>query len=144
MTLEILLVEDNPGDVRLAREAFRKVNRDVHLHVAGDGVEAMAFLKRQGGHADAPRPALILLDLNLPRLDGREVLDQIKQDDELKAIPTVILSTSDAATDIDTIYQRLANCLLTKPVLPDDLDRIVGCINEFWRRNAATATTAVH
>jgi chemotaxis family two-component system response regulator Rcp1 len=144
MTLEILLVEDNPGDVRLAKEAFRKVNRDVHLHVASDGVEALAFLKRQGGHADAPRPALILLDLNLPRLDGREVLDQIKQDVELKAIPTVILSTSESVTDIDASYQRLANCFLTKPVLPDDLDRIVGCINEFWLRNAAVTSAAVH
>jgi len=144
MTLEVLLVEDNPGDVRLAKEAFRKVNRDIHLHVAADGVEAMAFLKRQGEHAGAPRPSLILLDLNLPRLDGREVLDQIKQDIELKAIPTVILSSSEAVTDIDSSYQRLANCFLTKPVLPDDLDRIVGCINEFWLRNAATATAAVH
>jgi two-component system, chemotaxis family, response regulator Rcp1 len=144
MTLVILLVEDNPGDVRLAKEAFRKVNRDVHLHVAVDGVEAMAFLKREGGHVGAPRPALILLDLNLPRLDGREVLDQIKQDVELKAIPTVILSTSEAVTDIDTSYQRLANCFLTKPVLSDDLDRIVGRINEFWLKNAAMATAAVH
>lgn len=144
MALEVLLVEDNPGDVRLAQEAFRKVNREVHLNVAADGVEAMAFLKREGGHVDAPRPALILLDLNLPRLDGREVLDRIKQDAELRAIPTVILSTSNAVSDIDSSYQRLANCFLIKPVLPDDLDRIVGCINEFWLRNAATPTAAVH
>jgi CheY-like chemotaxis protein len=143
MTLEILLVEDNPGDVRLAQEAFRKLDKDVHLHVAGDGVEAMAYLKRQGEHADAPRPALILLDLNLPLLDGREVLDQIKQDVELKSIPTVILSSSEAATDIDASYQRLANCFLTKPVLPEELDRLVSSINEFWLRNPATPAAVV-
>jgi chemotaxis family two-component system response regulator Rcp1 len=144
MTLEILLVEDNPGDVRLAQEAFRNVNEDIHLHVAADGLEAMAFLQRQAGHEHAPRPALILLDLNLPRMDGREVLARIKQDQDLRAIPTVVLSASEAPADIDTSYQLLANCFLTKPVLPDDLDRIVGRINEFWLRHISTATAAVH
>src|ERR1700689_2960972 len=93
---EVLLVEDSPGDVRLTQEAFLAANRAVRLHVVADGVEAMAFLNRSGEHGGAPRPDLILLDLNLPRMDGREVLRRIKQDAALKAIPTVILTTSEA------------------------------------------------
>src|SRR6202046_2072460 len=96
VTLEVLLVEDSPGDVRLTQEAFREANRAIHLHVASDGVEAMAFLKREGTNANAPRPDLILLDLNLPRMDGREVLAEIKGDDNLKTIPTIILTTSES------------------------------------------------
>ena len=96
MALEVLLVEDSPGDVRLTKEAFREANRSINLHVASDGVEAMAFLRKQGAHAGAPRPHLILLDLNLPKMDGREVLAHIKEDQELKTIPTVILTTSEA------------------------------------------------
>ena len=95
MPIEVLLVEDSPGDVRLTQEAFRDANSTVHLHVASDGVEAMAFLKHEGTHAHAPRPDLILLDLNLPKMDGREVLAHIKEDESLKTIPTVILTTSD-------------------------------------------------
>ena len=94
MSIEVLLVEDSPGDVRLTQEAFRDANKAVKLHVAVDGVEAMAFLRREGAHADAPRPDLILLDLNLPKMDGREVLAHIKEDADLKTIPTVILTTS--------------------------------------------------
>src|ERR1700722_6706841 len=94
MPIEVLLIEDSPGDVRLTQEAFQDANSDVHLHVAIDGVEAMAFLRRQGTHARAVRPDLILLDLNLPRMDGREVLAHIKEDAALKTIPTVILTTS--------------------------------------------------
>src|SRR5687768_10373016 len=98
--LQVLLVEDSPGDVRLTREAFREANGTIVLHVAMDGVEAMAFLRGEGPHHAAPRPDLILLDLNLPRMDGREVLALIKQDDSIKTIPTVILTTSAAEADI--------------------------------------------
>src|SRR5271155_1428765 len=100
MSINVLLVEDSPGDVRLTQETFRDANPSIHLHVATDGVEAMAFLRREGANAHAPRPDLILLDLNLPKMDGREVLVLIKADDSLKTIPTVILTTSVAEVDI--------------------------------------------
>jgi CheY-like chemotaxis protein len=130
---EILLVEDSPGDVRLTQEAFRETSVSVNLHVATDGVEAMAFLRRQGIHADAPRPDLILLDLNLPRMDGRDVLAQIKGvGDALKTIPTVILTTSEAQSDILTSYQLQANCYLTKPVGLDKFESLVRSVNDFW------------
>jgi chemotaxis family two-component system response regulator Rcp1 len=145
VSIDVLLVEDNPGDVRLTREAFRAANKDIRLHVACDGVEAMAFLKKQGSHSDAPRPALVLLDLNLPRMDGREVLARIRLDDDLKAIPMIILSASDARADIDSTYQLHANCYLTKPVQLEDLNRMVRCIDDFWLRNlAALSSTAIH
>jgi CheY-like chemotaxis protein len=130
--IEVLLVEDSPGDVRLTREAFREANGAILLHVATDGVEAMAFLKREGTHANAPRPDLILLDLNLPRMDGREVLAHIKEDDNLKTIPTVILTTSDAEADILKSYQLQANCYLTKPVQLEAFEMVVKSINDFW------------
>src|ERR1700723_1943761 len=130
--LEVLLVEDSPGDVRLTREAFREANGSIHLHVASDGVEAMAFLRKQGPHADAPRPDLILLDLNLPKMDGREVLAHIKEDQDLKTIPTVILTTSEAEADIVTSYQLQANCYLSKPVQLDEFEALVRSINDFW------------
>jgi chemotaxis family two-component system response regulator Rcp1 len=132
MALEVLLVEDSPGDVRLTREAFREANGAIHLHVACDGVEAMAFLRKQGPHTDAPRPDLILLDLNLPKMDGREVLALIKEDQDLKTIPTVILTTSEAEADIVTSYQLQANCYLSKPVQLDDFEAIVRSISDFW------------
>jgi CheY-like chemotaxis protein len=132
MPIEVLLVEDSPGDVRLTQEVFRDANRSVHLHVARDGVEAMTFLRRQGPHTDAPRPDLILLDLNLPKMDGREVLAHIKEDDSLKLIPTVILTTSDAEVDIVKSYQLQANCYLTKPVQLEDFESLVKSINDFW------------
>ena len=109
MHKEVLLVEDSPGDVRLTREAFREADKSIHLSVASDGVEAMAFLRHQHPYVDAPRPNLILLDLNLPKMDGREVLAQIKKDDSLKMIPTLILTTSDAEADI----ARSINCRRT-------------------------------
>jgi|SRR5271157_663754 len=130
--IEVLLVEDRPGDVRLTQEAFRSVNQFVYLHVVNDGVEAMAFLKRQGKLTHAPRPDLILLDLNLPKRDGRQVLALIKEDANLKTIPTVILTTSEDQTDILKSYELLANCYLTKPVELDQFENLVKSINEFW------------
>jgi CheY-like chemotaxis protein len=134
--LHVLLVEDSPGDVRLTLEAFREANRMIQLHVAVDGVEAMSFLKREGALADAPRPDLILLDLNLPRMDGREVLARIKADDDLKTIPTVILTTSESEADIVKSYQLRANCYLTKPVQLDAFENLVKSINDFWLTKA--------
>ena len=104
----------------------------IHLHVAPDGVEAMAFLRHEGTHFNAPRPDLILLDLNLPKMDGREVLARIKEDEVLKTIPTVILTTSDAEADIVKSYQLQANCYLTKPVQLDAFESLVKSINDFW------------
>jgi chemotaxis family two-component system response regulator Rcp1 len=132
MPIEVLLVEDSPGDVRLTQEAFHDANRAVRLHVAVDGVEAMAFLRHEGEHAAAPRPDLILLDLNLPKMDGREVLAIIKQDQSLKMIPTVILTTSDAEADIVKGYQLQANCYLTKPTQLEAFEALVKSINDFW------------
>jgi two-component system, chemotaxis family, response regulator Rcp1 len=132
MPLHVLLVEDSPGDIRLTQEAFADANRSIHLHVATDGVDAMAFLLREGANADAPRPDLILLDLNLPKMDGREVLAHIKEDDNLKTIPTVILTTSEAEVDILKSYQLHSNCYLTKPVQLDEFEALVKSINDFW------------
>jgi two-component system, chemotaxis family, response regulator Rcp1 len=132
MPIQVLLVEDSPGDVRLTQEAFRDADPSIQLHVANDGVEAMDFLRRAGRHAQAPRPDLILLDLNLPKMDGREVLAHIKEDDLLKSIPTVILTTSDAEADIVKSYQLRANCYLTKPVQLDAFEALVKSINDFW------------
>jgi CheY-like chemotaxis protein len=132
MPIEVLLVEDSPGDVRLTQEAFRDANRSIHLHVASDGVEAMAFLRKEGAHVNDPRPDIILLDLNLPKMDGREVLAHIKEDDSLKTIPTVILTTSDAEADIVKCYQLQANCYLSKPVQLDAFEALVRSINDFW------------
>ena len=109
-TIEVLLVEDNLADVRLMEESFRSSKRSIHLQVAYDGMEAMAFLKREGAYADAPRPDIILLDLNLPKMDGREVLARIKDDVSLKAIPTVVLTTSDAEIDVVKAYALQASC----------------------------------
>ena len=128
----VLLVEDSPGDVRLTQEAFRDANRSIVLLVASDGVEAMAFLRREGEHVQAHRPELILLDLNLPKMDGREVLALVKEDDSLKVIPTVILTTSEAEADIVKCYQLQANCYLTKPVQFDEFTSLVRSINDFW------------
>ncbi len=128
----VLLVEDSPGDVRLTQEAFLDADRTIDLRVAADGVEAMAFLRREGLYADAPRPDFILLDLNLPKMDGREVLAHIKEDDDLKTIPTVILTTSDAQADIMTSYMLQANCYLSKPVQLEEFESLVKSINDFW------------
>lgn len=134
--IEVLLVEDSPGDVRLTQEAFRHANRAIQLHVVADGVEAIAFLRRKGPYAGCPRPDLILLDLNLPRMDGREVLSRIKADENLKSIPTVILTTSDAEADIATSYRLQANCYLSKPVQLEAFDNLVSSINDFWLTRA--------
>lgn len=136
MTKEVLLVEDSPGDARLTQEAFRNVNSSIRLHVVADGVEAMAFLRHEGAYAAARRPDFILLDLNLPKMDGHEVLAQIKQDDVLKSIPTVILSTSDAESDIVASYNLQANCYLTKPQQLDEFDSLAKSICEFWLTRA--------
>jgi two-component system, chemotaxis family, response regulator Rcp1 len=133
MPKDVLLVEDNPGDVRLTREALLAVNEEVRLHAAADGVEALEFLRRKGAHANAPRPDLILLDLNLPRMDGREVLAHIKSDDGLKSIPTVILSTSEAEADVLESYHLQANCYLkTKPLQWEQFESLVKGFNDFW------------
>jgi CheY-like chemotaxis protein len=132
MPLEILLVEDSPGDVRLTQEAFRIAGKRINLNVATDGVAAMEFLRREGVHGEAPRPDFILLDLNLPKMDGREVLAHIKEDEELKTIPTIILTTSEAEVDILRSYKLQANCYLNKPVQLEAFEFLVKTVNEFW------------
>jgi two-component system, chemotaxis family, response regulator Rcp1 len=132
MGIEVLLVEDSPGDVRLTQETFREANSRIHLHVASDGLEAMEFLRQEGKFLDAPRPDFILLDLNLPKMDGREVLACIKNDDSLKTIPTIILTTSNSEADITKSYQLQANCYLTKPVQLGEFESVVKSINDFW------------
>jgi chemotaxis family two-component system response regulator Rcp1 len=134
--MEVLLVEDSPGDVRLTKEAFEAANVAVHLNVAADGVEAMAFLRREGIHANAPRPDLTLLDLNMPRMDGRQVLAEIKKDEKLKTLPIVILTTSDSEGDIVKSYQLHANCYLCKPVQLSEFESLVKSINDFWLMRA--------
>lgn len=134
--IHVLLVEDNPGDVRLTQEAFREATIAIELHVATDGVEAMEFLRREGDHGAAPRPDLVLLDLNLPRMDGREVLALIKSDEGLKSIPTVILTTSESEADIVKSYNLQANCYLRKPVHLEVFESLVKSIIDFWLSQA--------
>jgi len=130
--IEVLLVEDSPGDVRLTREALKDAKVHISLHVASDGVEAMAFLGREGKHVHAPRPDLILLDLNLPMKDGREVLREIKESESLKSIPVVILTTSSSETDVLQSYHLHANCYISKPVDLDGFLKVVQSIDNFW------------
>ncbi|MBV5318914.1 MAG: response regulator [Desulfobulbaceae bacterium] len=130
--VEILLVEDNPGDVDLARETLTTSKIKNNLHVVSDGEKAMAFLRKQGEYAAAPRPDIILLDLNLPRKDGREVLAEIKQDDKLKRIPVVILTSSSAEEDILKSYNLHANCYITKPLDFAQFTKVVHSIEDFW------------
>jgi two-component system, chemotaxis family, response regulator Rcp1 len=130
--IEILLVEDNPGDADLAREALDGSKFNNALHVVDDGEKAMAFLRREGPYADMPRPDLILLDLNLPRKDGREVLAEIKADDYLKRIPVVILTTSKAEEDVIKSYNLHANCYITKPIDLNQFLDVVRAIEDFW------------
>ena len=130
--IDILLVDDNPGDVRLTREALKEGKVRNELHVVQDGVEALAFLRRQGNYRDAIRPDLVLLDLNLPRKNGREVLAEIKADPDLRRIPVVILTTSQAETDIVKAYDLHANCYITKPVDLDQFLTVVQAIEDFW------------
>jgi chemotaxis family two-component system response regulator Rcp1 len=131
-SVEVLLVEDNPGDVRLTLEAFKDSKVKTHLSVARDGVEAMAFLRREGKYVNAPRPDLVLLDLNVPRKDGRAVLVEIKEEENLKNIPVVILTTSEAESDILTTYRYHANCYITKPVDFELFMKVVKSIENFW------------
>ncbi len=130
--VEILLVEDNPGDVRLTKEALKEGKVYSNLHWAKDGIEALEFLRHQGKFADVPRPDIILLDLNLPKKDGREVLSEIKSDENLKRIPVVILTTSKAEEDVLRSYQLHANCYVTKPVDLEKFIMVVQSIDMFW------------
>ncbi len=132
LAIDILLVEDNPGDVRLTVEALKDGKMYNRLHVVEDGVEALRFLRKEGEYANAPRPDLILLDLNLPRADGHEVLAEIKQDDALKRIPVVVLTTSQAEEDVIRSYNLNANCYITKPVDLAQFVKVVHSIEEFW------------
>jgi len=130
--IEILLVEDNPGDVRLTREALKEDKVRNNLHVVEDGLAALAWLRREGEFAGVPRPDIILLDLNLPKKDGREVLSEIKTDGDLKRIPVVVLTTSKAEEDVLRAYNFNANCYITKPVDLEQFVRVVKAIEEFW------------
>lgn len=130
--VEILLIEDNPGDVRLTQEALQSSKFANNLHVVKDGVEALAFLRREDDYTDAPTPDIILLDLNLPRKNGREVLEEIKTDEALRRIPVVVLTTSDDERDILASYNLYANCYITKPVDLNRFIEIVKSIGHFW------------
>jgi CheY-like chemotaxis protein len=130
--IEVLLVEDSPGDVRLTREAFKDAKVHINLHVVPDGAEAMAYLKREREHVDAPRPDLILLDLNLPKKDGRAVLAEIKESPTLRSIPVVILTMSASEADILRSYRLHANCYITKPVDLEGFLKVVRSIDDFW------------
>ncbi|MBD2678328.1 response regulator [Nostoc paludosum FACHB-159] len=132
MPIEVLLVEDNPGDAQLTRIALEDSKISIHLNVVEDGVEAMAFLRKQEKYVEAAHPDIVLLDLNLPKKDGREVLAEIKADDNLKRIPVVVLTTSQAEEDILKAYNLSANCYITKPVDFDQFVKIVKSIENFW------------
>lgn len=129
---EKLLVEDNPADVRLTREALMQGNVLQNLHVVEDGIEAMAFLRKEGRYADSPRPDLILLDLNLPRKDGHEVLAEIKTDEDLRRIPVVVLTSSQADQDVLRCYDLQVNCYVTKPLDLEQFTIIIKSIEQFW------------
>ena len=136
-SVEILLVEDNPADVRLTREVLEEDGQTTtHLSVVGDGEEAMAYLRREGAYQGSPRPNLVLLDLNLPKKDGREVLEELKSDSDLCRIPVVVLTTSAAESDISRSYELHANCFITKPLDLDDFFSVVRSIKDFWLASA--------
>ena len=135
-TVEILLVEDNPADARLTREVFEGGRLSTHLNVVSDGEQALAFLRREGIYEAAPRPKLVLLDLNLPRKDGREVLQELKSDGTLCRIPVIVLTTSAAQTDIMRAYELQANCFITKPLDLDEYFAVVRSIEDFWLATA--------
>jgi CheY-like chemotaxis protein len=130
--INILLVEDNPADARLINEVFKDTNVNNKLHVVKDGVEAMDFLNKANEYIDAPQPDIILLDLNLPRKDGREVLREVKKNEDLKSIPIVILTTSSAKEDVIKTYNNHANCYITKPVDFDQFLMVINAIEDFW------------
>ena len=130
--VEILLIEDNPSDMRLTQELIKESKLHNNLHVATDGEEAMAFLRQEGHCAGKPRPDLILLDINLPKKDGREVLAEIKADEKLKVIPVVILSSSESEEDVRMSYERHANCYVTKPLYLEQFFTVVNFVNDSW------------
>jgi len=138
--VDLLLVEDNPGDIRLTQEAFKEGRIKVNLCVATDGIEALEFLRHKGKFSDAPRPDLILLDLNLPRKNGREVLSEIKNDPDLRRIPVVVMTTSKAPQDIQKAYNLNANCYISKPIELDDFLGVVQSIEDFWLTKATLPT----
>jgi CheY-like chemotaxis protein len=129
---DVLLVEDNPGDVRLTREAFEQGDVATNLHVANDGDEALAFLRNEGEHADAPTPDIVLLDLNLPRKNGDEVLAEVRADPDLARIPVIVLTSSEAQEDVAQSYELQANAYLTKPVDPSEFIEVVKSFKQFW------------
>jgi two-component system, chemotaxis family, response regulator Rcp1 len=139
--VEILLVEDNPADARLTREVFEGGRLTTHLNVVADGEEALAFLRREGRYAESPRPKLVLLDLNLPRKDGREVLQELKSDPSLSRIPVIVLTTSAAEADILHSYDLQANCFITKPLDLDEFFEVVRAIEDFWLTTARLPAT---
>ncbi len=130
--IEILLVEDNEDDVILTSQAFKRGKVSNNIHVAGDGVEALAFLRREGRYAAVPRPDIILLDLNLPRMDGHELLKIIKSDPLFASIPVVILTTSKAEEDVLRTYENHSNCFISKPVTMEEFDRVIRTLEDFW------------
>lgn len=130
--IEVLLVEDDPADADLTKETLKDGKLFVHLNVVEDGEQAMAYLRQQSPFENAVRPDLVLLDLNLPRLDGRQVLKEIKEDDSLKTIPVVVLTTSEAETDVQNMYRIGANCYITKPIGMDEFSIIVRTLEDFW------------
>lgn len=139
--IEILLVEDSAADIRLTEEALKEGKVQNHLNIARDGEETLRFLRREGENANAPRPDLILLDLNLPKKDGREVLEEIKADADLKRIPVVVMTTSQAEEDILKAYNLNANCYITKPVDLDKFINVVQSIEDFWLTVVRLPTT---
>ncbi len=141
--VDILLVEDSPGDVLLTTEALRSTGSEANLHTVGDGEAAMDFLHRNGPYAEAPRPDVILLDLNLPRLNGHEVLRRIKQDDALRTIPVIVLTTSNHPTDIQACYDDHANCFVVKPLDMDRFKAAFARLGEFWFETAKLPATVV-
>jgi two-component system, chemotaxis family, response regulator Rcp1 len=135
MPIDILLVEDNIGDARLLGEVLLATNKNVRLHVVTDGIEAMMFLRYQGRYVDAPRPNLILLDLNLPKMNGSEVLAWIKRNPHLRTIPVIVLTTSQVEADIESSYQLMASCYLAKPGELNEFEQLVKSLNDFWLTN---------
>lgn len=130
--IEILLIEDNPGDVALTRKALERSKISNNLNVARDGDEALAYLRQSAGYEDTTRPQLILLDLNLPGIDGRDVLDQIKADPSLRSVPVVVMTSSAAEEDVLRSYESHANCYITKPVTMESFQTVVAAIDDFW------------
>ena len=137
MWIEVLLVEDNAGDARLMHEILRETNKIARLHLVTDGADAIEFLERRGPYVDAPRPDIILLDLNLPKVSGLEVLARVKEDASLKTIPLIVLTTSKSAVDFVNSYQLLANCYLTKPSRLKEFEDLVVSLNDFWLTKVA-------